>query len=493
MSAVSGVNTGAGIGTQRIDGSGNLTHTGDITFTSSQPTLTSGGSYTKVTNGIYAGSVLYSAGWTYARGGIRDDTHNALTVYGGSNGVTQFSGGHVGIGANAGTSWSLWVDGAVRFDNLNTVTPNFMLCLNSGGQVTTSSQANCGLAISSDQRIKENIAGIDGASALSAIAALKPVSFDFKKISQSDMQNGALILPQGEQLGFLAQEVSPYFPSLVTNTHVVTPLTPDGTLTLNYDGLIAPTIAALQTLNLRLDAIASSTATSTPDAQSFAAGFFSNIFDRIGQWLASASNGITDVFAGTFRASEEICVDDQCLTKDDVRALLALAHGATVPSTTASNPAPAPSTSDSSSDASSTTPASAPTIVVNGSNPATIDVGDAYADLGAIITGPTQADTNLGIYTFVDGIEMTSVAIDTSAPGTHTIDYVATNAAGSATSTRTVIVSAPAQAASSTDPIATEGDTATSTPDSTATSTDPIAGADVPAADSSASSTPAVE
>jgi hypothetical protein len=35
-----------------------------------------------------------------------------------------------------------------------------------------------------------------------------------------------------------------------------------------------------------------------------------------------------------------------------------------------------------------------------------------------------------------------SITIDTSEPGEHTIDYVATNAAGTSTSTRTVIIEA---------------------------------------------------
>jgi hypothetical protein len=71
-------------------------------------------------------------------------------------------------------------------------------------------------------------------------------------------------------------------------------------------------------------------------------------------------------------------------------------------------------------------------------------VGSVYADLGATITGPTDSDRNLGIHTFVDGVPMDVILIDTSAPGTHTIEYVATNTAGTATSTRTVIVDAPA-------------------------------------------------
>jgi Domain of unknown function (DUF5011) len=75
--------------------------------------------------------------------------------------------------------------------------------------------------------------------------------------------------------------------------------------------------------------------------------------------------------------------------------------------------------------------------------PAIIQVGDTYNDLGATITGP-QADLNLGIQTFVNGVATSPVQIDTSEAATDTIDYVATDQNGlTSTSTRTVIIEAP--------------------------------------------------
>jgi hypothetical protein len=101
-------------------------------------------------------------------------------------------------------------------------------------------------------------------------------------------------------------------------------------------------------------------------------------------------------------------------------------------------------------------------------------VGATYADLGALITGP-QSDLNLGIHTFVDGIATDPVVIETTSSGTHSIDYVVTDQNGlTATTTRTVIVSVPANdnASSSTPPTANDnppplqptGTYATSTP-----------------------------
>jgi Domain of unknown function (DUF5011) len=90
--------------------------------------------------------------------------------------------------------------------------------------------------------------------------------------------------------------------------------------------------------------------------------------------------------------------------------------------------------------AASTTPGTPPVIQINGSNPATIHVGDTYADLGATITGP-MADLNLGIKTVLNGTLVSNIVIDTSSVATDTIDYVATDSQGqTSTSTRTVII-----------------------------------------------------
>ena len=101
--------------------------------------------------------------------------------------------------------------------------------------------------------------------------------------------------------------------------------------------------------------------------------------------------------------------------------------------------------------ASSTTPTNPPTITVNGNNPAIIQVGDSYADLGATVAdaGPGQAgDTNLELKTFLNGTLVSNIVLDTSAVATDTIDYVATDSAGlTATTTRTVLIESAANTA----------------------------------------------
>ena len=88
----------------------------------------------------------------------------------------------------------------------------------------------------------------------------------------------------------------------------------------------------------------------------------------------------------------------------------------------------------------------APVITVNGNNPATIEVGTAYTDLGATVAD--NVSNNIGITARVDDGEwgeIGSLTLDTSSPATHIVYYRATDAAGNTgTASRTVNVGAPA-------------------------------------------------
>ena len=224
--------------------------------------------------------------------------------------------------------------------------------------------------------------------------------------------------------------------------------------------------------------IASSTATLPED--SLAGTFLSNIFSRITTWLADAGNGLETIVAKVFRAEvvyarevhaeEKICVDDQCLTKEDIRKLLLVANAESAGATGGADES------------------SVPVIEIQGNNPAHVPEDSQYNDLGAIITGPSENDTNLGLKLYVDGERVATVQIDTSEAGEHTIDYVATNGNGTATSTRTVIVdstSSPQVEVADTTEVTTTG-SATSTPEST--TTEPTVG-DESGAGTSATST----
>ncbi|MDO8624281.1 MAG: tail fiber domain-containing protein, partial [bacterium] len=93
----------------------------------------------------------------------------------------------------------------------------------------------------SDERVKQNITSIASSSALLAIDALNPVSFNWRDSSWGTNQ----------QFGLIAQQVQNVFPNLVQTTNP-TAFTPGGTLTVNYIGLISPMISAIQELDARM-------------------------------------------------------------------------------------------------------------------------------------------------------------------------------------------------------------------------------------------------
>jgi hypothetical protein len=106
-----------------------------------------------------------------------------------------------------------------------------------------------------------------------------------------------------------------------------------------------------------------------------------------------------------------------------------------------------PTPSSSGSNLANSTPAAnasdtPPVIQINGDNPATIQVGATYTDLGATITGPT-ADLNLGITTYVNGSPMNPVQLDPTQAATDTIDYVVTDQSGLTSSAPAYSSSAP--------------------------------------------------
>jgi Domain of unknown function (DUF5011)/Chaperone of endosialidase len=214
-------------------------------------------------------------------------------------------------------------------------------------------------------------------------------------------------LSQGSttQLGFIAQQVQPVFPNLVSTTSA-TALTPNGTLSLNYIGLISPIVSAIQALSAELSAI-------------------ENTIDGFAESITSQRGNFTN----------ELCVGSTCVTPAQFQSMLAAANQS------GSSQTPPPSSSDGTAASSSTdSSATPPVLQVNGDNPAIIQVGATYTDLGATITGP-QADLNLGIMTYVNGTPMNPIQLDTTQAATDTISYVATDENGlTSTTTRTVII-----------------------------------------------------
>ena len=137
--------------------------------------------------------------------------------------------------------------------------------------------------------LKQEVTPLDASSTLAALAQLNPVSFYWKP----DTERGGQ-----EQFGLIAQDVQKIFSNLVT-TSSPTALTPDGTLSINYDGLIAPIIEAIQEITA---------------IQSI---FKANLI----AWLGNAGNGILNLFAATVTAenvnAHQVTADQLCAKKAD--------------------------------------------------------------------------------------------------------------------------------------------------------------------------------
>jgi len=158
------------------------------------------------------------------------------------------------------------------------------------------------LSCSSDMTLKKNIkllsddtdwsfndsVTLENKSILSKILALTPVHYNWNSESDSDDTHS----------GFIAQDVQSLFPDLVTKDKDT------NLLSLNYMGLLPYTISAIQEMDMNITDISDLTKEN-------------GWRDSLVAWFGSTSNGIRSLVV-----KEKLCVDDQCLTKDDVRLLL---------------------------------------------------------------------------------------------------------------------------------------------------------------------------
>ena len=269
------------------------------------------------------------------------DSTQVLTIYGTTTTSGNISYGQVGVGTT--TPWRTFsVHGQVGLSAsiLSSNTGQY-LCVNTTTFEVGRNNTACSL---SSQRFKENIENLD--YGLEDILKLRPVSFNFKQ---------GMNIGTSTYLGFIAEEVVWVIPELVS-------IDKDGIPSgVDYPLLTSLLTKGIQELDINIETIASTTASSTEKSRSFAEKFFSNIFSRIKEWLADAANGIGDVFANVFRANEKICVEDQCLTKDDIKRLLEIANGGAAP-TPSPTPVVLPDTTAPSDDGAEPTPEPTPSV-----------------------------------------------------------------------------------------------------------------------------------
>jgi len=178
------------------------------------------------------------------------------------------------------------------------------------------------------------------------------------------------------------------------------------------------------------------------------------IFDSILEWLegrvVKAKEFVADIFRAKEVKTDKLCVGEVCVNEEQLRTLLENngmnnqdtsnpPEGEAGPPEGEAGP-PEGEAGNDSNDQTDTTP---PTLTLQGNNPAVIDVGSSYNDMGVVVID--NVDENIGFTVFIDGVEIgrntTEVSVDTSEAGEWSISYSATdNAGNTATTTRDVIV-----------------------------------------------------
>ncbi|MBI5742475.1 MAG: tail fiber domain-containing protein, partial [Candidatus Niyogibacteria bacterium] len=158
-------------------------------------------------------------------------------------------------------------------------------------------------------------------------------------------------------------------------------------------------------------------------------------------------------------SAKKLCLDDVCVTRDELKQLLdknqIAPASAAINSQLTTNNFPASATSTATVE-----------IIMNGNNQATLNVGDAYGDLGAYASTTDASIVALGVRAFQNGVEVATPLVDTSVAGTYEIVYKIVDGSGNiiAEATRTVIVQASVVSQTA----------AITTPETTASSTAPV-------------------
>ncbi len=153
------------------------------------------------------------------------------------------------------------------------------------------------LSCSSDRTLKTNITNLNN-TILNQITTLQPVTYTW--INDNTNQ---------QQTGFIAQDVEAIFPSLVS-TDPTTNLK-----SLNYIGLIPYAIEGIRELDIKLNQQASLDTTLQGSFGYLAKEFLGNI-----------SNSINDLYAKVIHSdrveTKELCIDDLCITKNQLQQIL---------------------------------------------------------------------------------------------------------------------------------------------------------------------------
>ncbi len=228
---------------------------------------------------------------------------NGLDYSGGSTGFTIRNPG-VGIGTTAATD-KLEVFGDIRVGTSG-----------NNGCIKDFSGTGFGGTCSSDERLKTNIVPVT--NVLEKLTSINLVNYEWNSLAATKG-----FMPGIVQLGVIAQNVEQVFPDLVVTDK-------DGYKQVNYTRLGMMNLEAIKELNIKIKSV-----------EDFANAENKTFLDSLVAWLGNKANGITDIFAGTLHAKDQICIDDVCVTKADLQQMIQNKNTVIVPQVPA-QPAPGP-------------------------------------------------------------------------------------------------------------------------------------------------------
>jgi hypothetical protein len=207
-------------------------------------------------------------------------------------------------------------DAATPNGNLITVDDN-----TAAGVCAFNPGAGANWACTSDARLKENVIDINSSDSLAKILALRTVNYNFIGDTTGTHYDG-----------FLAQEFQQVIPhGVVTN--------PDGYLAVNESSMLPYMVGAIKELDLNINQI--ETFAQNTD------GTDSVFVTKLREWLASATNGVTDLFTKKIH-SEQICLkkadgSEYCVDGDQLQSIInnqgtVVSGGGTSPSNPPTDP-----------------------------------------------------------------------------------------------------------------------------------------------------------
>ena len=318
------------------------------------------------------------------------------------------------VGSTTGTYFIINENGNV---GIGTTTPTLgPLTMDSGAYVT----AGGTWTNASSRALKENFTALDSAEVLAQINSLGITRWNYKTESV-----------ETTHIGPIAEEFYDAFRvGGSSGQSSISSIDPAGVA-----------LIGIQALSKKVEAL---------ENRGYSGGIsLSSILDSfkdLGTDIVSGLAVFKDVIAETLTV-RKLCLEDVCITKTELRDLLeknGIFQSASVTSSTTNvsttTPDSTASSSPSSNEASEAnsaipTDTEPPVITVVGNNPATVEKGSSYADLGATVAD--NVNDNLGVTVSGD-------TVDTETVGEYTIIYTATDQAGNVgTATRTVNVVEP--------------------------------------------------